>query len=85
MKKTFLLSAFLLFSLASAFAREMIRSGEQSGIPDSADTRKKSDAVKKRPVKENKEEVRQNQETTDPVFYDSTTSPKEMEQEDKSP
>ena len=31
---------------------------------------------------ETKRDVKQNQEETDPVFYDSTTSPSEMEDDD---
>lgn len=77
--KTLTIMAFLFtLIIQSALARQSIQPGEQSGIPERADVEKKMTDPKK--STEKKKEVRQNQEETDPVFYDSTTSPKEMEQ-----
>ncbi len=76
---TFLLTA----TLVQAVARESIRTGEQSGIPDRADVKKTvKEEEKKIGRKEKGREVRENQENTDPVFYDSTTSPEEMNAND---
>lgn len=69
----------LTVTLLHAIARESIREGEQSGIPDRADVEKESKEEGKKKGEDKKKEVRENQEHTDPVFYDSTTSPKEME------
>ncbi len=81
MKKTSLIVAIFVFSLLQAVAREGIRSGGQAGVPQTTETKKLSpEEMKKRTEKDSHEEVRENQEETDPVFYDSTTSPKEMEQ-----
>lgn len=80
MKKMILPALILSTFLSSAFARQSIREGEQSGIPDREDVEKEMKETDKREVKEKKKEVRENQEETDPIFYDSTTSPKEMEQ-----
>ena len=78
MKNKYLLTTFLGLTLLHAIARENIREGEQAGIPDRADAQKETKENGKRKVRSDKKEVRENQEQTDPVFYDSTTSPKEM-------
>ena len=78
MKNINVITFVLTVSLLHAIARENIREGEQSGIPDRADVEKEMKEGKPK-GKEDKKEVRENQEETDPVFYDSTTSPKEME------
>lgn len=80
MKNISILSLILTVSLLHAIARENIREGEQSGIPDRADVQKEVIEEGKTKGEEDKKEVRENQEHTDPVFYDSTTSPKEMEE-----
>lgn len=82
MKKYTILTALLAGTLLQAIARESIREGEQSGIPDRADVNKEMKTNGTSEVEDPKKEVRENQEDTDPVFYDSTTSPKEMEEKD---
>jgi hypothetical protein len=78
MRRAFLLFLFLTFSLLTS-ARETIRPGEEPGIPERADVEKEMKSNGNKKDRLEKKEVRQNQEKTDPVFYDSTTSPKEME------
>lgn len=65
---------------ASAFARQNIRPGEEGGIPDRADVNEHMKKTGTKKEQSRKKEVRENQEETDPVFYDSTTSPEEMKQ-----
>ncbi len=79
--KIFFIAALVLSSYV--LARQSIREGEQSGIPDRADVEKdlKTDTKE---IKDRKKEVRENQEETDPVFYDSTTSPGEMEEKNRN-
>lgn len=73
-------TATLLLALSqTTFARQNIQQGEEAGIPERADADKKVITSPKDQMAK-KKDVRQNQEETDPVFYDSTTSPKEMEQ-----
>ncbi len=83
MRNSSLLTLILIltFSLIHAIARENIRTGERSGIPERADVEEAMEENGKKQKKEGKKEVRQNQENTDPVFYDSTTSPQEMDSE----
>ncbi len=82
-KRPIIIAVLIISSfMAEAFARQSIREGEQSGIPDSENVEKELKETDKKEVMSKKKEVRENQENTDPVFYDSTTSPKEME--DKS-
>ncbi len=79
MKKIHLLTLLLTATLVQAVSREGIRSGEEAGIPDRADVKKSMKDSDKNIEKEEKgREVKENQEETDPVFYDSTTSPEEM-------
>ena len=80
MRKPAVVTIVLALSLLQAIARESIQEGEQSGIPERADVEKKMQIPDKQVKKQEKREVKENQEDTDPVFYDSTTSPKEMEQ-----
>ncbi len=81
MKKRSFITLALVVTFIHAIARESIREGEQAGIPDRADVEKEmKEEGKKKGSKSEKKEVRENQEHTDPVFYDSTTSPKEMEE-----
>lgn len=80
MKKMIFATLILSTFLSSAFARQGIREGEQSGIPDGENLEKEIKETDKKEVKAKRKEVRENQDQTDPVFYDSTTSPKEMEQ-----
>lgn len=81
MRPSAIVTLVLALTLLQAVARESIQQGEEAGIPDRADVDKKgNDPLKKQAEREKKKEARQNQEETDPVFYDSTTSPKEMEQ-----
>jgi hypothetical protein len=78
--KRFIIAGLILSAFVTeAFARQSIREGEQSGIPDSENVEKELKETDRKDVKSKKKEVRENQENTDPVFYDSTTSPKEME------
>lgn len=77
MKKITITVMVMSVFISAASGRQLIREGEKSGIPDREDLEKEIRDTKE--VKEKKKEVRQNQEETDPVFYDSTTSPKEME------
>jgi len=83
MKHLRIVTLVLSVTLIHAVARESIRQGEQAGIPDRADVEKEmKEEGRKDAGAEEKKEVRENQEETDPVFYDSTTSPKEMEEKD---
>ncbi len=78
MKK--IITYVLAVTLVQAVTRESIRTGEQGGIPDRADKEKITDESDQKEEKEKKgREVKENQEDTDPVFYDSTTSPEEMD------
>ncbi|MFL5784190.1 MAG: hypothetical protein ACJ76H_06255 [Bacteriovoracaceae bacterium] len=79
MRRPTILCFILLSFILRAYARESIKPGEESGIPERADVEKSMKQDGKKPVKSDQKETRQNQQTTDPVFYDSTTSPKEME------
>ncbi|MES2527265.1 MAG: hypothetical protein V4598_09260 [Bdellovibrionota bacterium] len=79
MKINQLFTLLLTATLVQAVAREGIRTGEEAGIPDRADVKKSMKEEDKKIEKaEEGREVRENQEETDPVFYDSTTSPEEM-------
>ncbi len=79
MKRNNLMVLLLTTTLVQAVSQESIRSGERSGIPDRADAEKTVKEESQDKVKEQKSrEVKENQEDTDPVFYDSTTSPQEM-------
>lgn len=80
MKYTIFIALIFAATISIAMARQNIREGEQAGIPDRADVEKQMKEEGKKKSEEDKKEVRQNQEQTDPVFYDSTTSPKEMEE-----
>lgn len=73
------LSLILSLFISTAYATQNIQEGEQSGIPDRADVEKEMKQNGKKKIHREKKEVRESQEDTDPVFYDSTTSPKEME------
>jgi hypothetical protein len=81
MKRSIIAAFIFSFLVTTLHARQSIREGEQSGIPDREDVEKEMKETGKKETKEKKKEVRENQEDTDPVFYDSTTSPKEMEEE----
>lgn len=81
MRKPTIVTIILALTLLQAIARESnIQEGEEGGIPKRADVHKKMNGQEKPVPEREKREVKQNQEDTDPVFYDSTTSPKEMEQ-----
>lgn len=80
MKNIGFVTLVLSVTFFHAIARENIREGEQAGIPDRADVEKEMKEEGKVKGDDEKKEVRENQEQTDPLFYDSTTSPKEMEE-----
>jgi hypothetical protein len=83
MRKPTIIAFILAGTLLHAIARKNIQEGEEAGIPDRADVEKQMKLPAKK-KQNDKKEVRQNQESTDPVFYDSTTSPKEMEDKKSS-
>lgn len=84
MKYSLALTFFLIFSSNPVLANDVLyHEDPEPRVPKRADAegevREVLDGTNlKKGDLTNKREVRQNQEETDPIFYDSTTSPAEM-------